>query len=83
MPWKEQNDSWCLLFLRSSIEHMALVKNYKTDKQRLIDSLKILMSCREAVERLYQEWLIIKNPASFCILSVRIEQIVRTKDHYL
>ena len=54
---------------------MALVKNYKTDKQRLIDSLKILMACRDAVERLYQEWLIIKKFGFFILSATKVQSL--------
>ena len=34
VPWGNQNQSWCLLHLRASIECMALIKNHKSDRNR-------------------------------------------------
>ena len=53
VPWKNQNQSWCLLHLRASIESMALLKNHKTDRNRLIDGLKTIISASSCIDRLY------------------------------
>jgi len=52
--WKDQNQGWCVLHLRSTIEHVALIKNHRNDKNRLVEALTAMLSTRESSERLQQ-----------------------------
>ena len=45
---------WCVLHLRSTIEHVALIKNHRNDKNRLVDALTVMLSTRSSSERLQQ-----------------------------
>lgn len=45
---------WCVLHLRSTIEHVALIKNHRNDKNRLVEALTAMLSTRESSERLQQ-----------------------------
>ena len=45
---------WCVLHMRSTIERLALIKNHRNDKNRLVDALRVMLSTRESAERLQQ-----------------------------
>ena len=45
---------WCVLHMRSTIERVALIKNHRNDKNRLLDALTVMLSTRESAERLQQ-----------------------------
>jgi tetratricopeptide (TPR) repeat protein len=52
VEWEEQNLSWCLLFLRASVEFTALIKNHKSNKSRFSEGLEIFKKSKKCIERL-------------------------------
>ena len=68
--WKDQNQGrenpllvlfhrlnfvgWCVLHLRSTIERVALIKNHRNDKNRLLDALAAMLHARTSTGRLQQ-----------------------------
>lgn len=45
---------WCVLHLRSTIERVALIKNHRNDKNRLLDALAAMLQARTSTDRLQQ-----------------------------